>query len=126
MIFESGTRFESELVDGQLREPGQVNNFFIFPGMSFGAMACNAKHIPERFFMVAAEAVAQCLDADDVKADSVLPNPACIREVGMNVAVAVVLEAENCYLARATLGANAIEVRKALETMMWSPSQDVM
>ena len=33
-----------------------MNNFFIFPGMSFGAMSCGAKTIPESFFMVAAEA----------------------------------------------------------------------
>ena len=55
-IFGSGTRFPEVVVDGQVREPGQVNNFFIFPGMSFGAMSCGAKTIPESFFMVAAEA----------------------------------------------------------------------
>ena len=38
-IFGSGTRFFEEVVDGKTREPGQVNNFFIFPGMSFGAIS---------------------------------------------------------------------------------------
>jgi len=50
-IFGSGTRFDAEMVAGSSREPGQVNNFFIFPGMSFGAMQCEASTIPERFFM---------------------------------------------------------------------------
>ena len=30
-------------VNGKTREPGQVNNFFIFPGMSFGAISCKAQ-----------------------------------------------------------------------------------
>ena len=33
-VFGSGTRFFEEVVNGQTREPGQVNDFVIFPGMS--------------------------------------------------------------------------------------------
>ena len=39
----------------------QVNNVYIFPGMSFGAVCCQAREIPESFFMAAAEAVANSL-----------------------------------------------------------------
>lgn len=39
----------------------QVNNVFIFPGMSFGAVCCQASSIPESFFLAAAEAVANSL-----------------------------------------------------------------
>ena len=87
----------------------QVNNFFIFPGMSFGAISCHAKTqtlalaptsaqaptltptptptptpaltrchaktIPESFFMVAAEAVAQSLDAHDLEVHSLTLQP---------------------------------------------------
>ena len=74
--------------------PGQVNNFFVFPGMSFGAMCCEASHIPDGLFMEAAEAVANSLDKEDVEADSVLPSTGRIREVGHNVAVRVVLAAQ--------------------------------
>ena len=28
-----------------------MNNFYIFPGMSFGAVQCDAQTIPERLFM---------------------------------------------------------------------------
>ena len=34
-IFGSGTRFFEEVVNGQTREPGQVKDFVILPGMSY-------------------------------------------------------------------------------------------
>lgn len=120
-IFGSGTRFEQVSVDGKMREPGQVNNFFIFPGLSFGAMCCRATTIPEKFFMVAAEAVAQSLDAKDLAVDSVVPDPSRIREVAMNVATAVVLEAQREGLAAVNLGKDEEEVRRALQARMWNP-----
>jgi len=120
-IFGSGTRFEPELVNGKLRVPGQVNNFLIFPGMSFGAMCSECSTIPERLFMVAAEAVANSLDEKDIEAESVVPNPMRIREVGEAVAVAVVLEAQKMGLTGKTLGATKDEVAAQLKKMSWKP-----
>jgi len=108
-------------VDGKSREPGQVNNFFIFPGMSFGAMSCEAKSIPERLFMVAAEAVAHCLDEKDISVESVVPHPSRIREVAESVATAVVLEAQKSGLAKVNLGNSEEAVRSALQSRMWTP-----
>lgn len=123
-IFGSGTRFEECKVNYQgetkTREPGQVNNFFIFPGMSFGAMCCQAKTIPEKFFMVAAEAVANCLDDNDVRVESVVPHPERIREVAQAVAVAVVMEAQRSGLAKKNLGNSEAEVKAALQQRMWN------
>ena len=67
--------------------------------MSYGCMRCESKTIPERFFMLAAEAVANSLDDDDIRAESVVPNPAHIREVNLNVATAAVLGAEEMGIA---------------------------
>ena len=93
-IFGSGTRFDPVMVQGKTRVPGQVNNFFIFPGMSFGAVCCEAKEITDRLFMEAAEAVANSLDKEDMEADSVLPSTGRIREIGFNVAVKVAMAAQ--------------------------------
>jgi len=121
-IFGSGTRFDAEMFDGKLREPGQVNNFFVFPGMSFGAMNCQATTIPERFFMVAAEAVAHCLDAHDMEVESVVPHPSRIRDVATSVATAVVLEAQKLGLATVKLGDDEASVRSTLQSRMWAPT----
>merc|ERR1712216_68427 len=72
-IYGSGTQFDPVTHNGRTHHPGQVNNVYIFPGLSFGAVCCEAKNIPDRFFMVAAEAVANTLDADDLAADRVIP-----------------------------------------------------
>merc|ERR1740139_991720 len=109
------------MVKGKLREPGQVNNFFIFPGMSFGAHICQAKKIPERLFMVSAEAVANCLDGHDIDTESVVPHPEKIREVAIAVAVAVVLEAQKLGLAANKIGNDEATVKAALVAKMWNP-----
>jgi len=122
-IYGSGTAMESVEVAGQMRHPGQVNNVYIFPGMSFGAICCEASSIPERFFMVAAEAVANSLNEEDIKSDRVVPSLNRIREVGLNVAVAVVLEAQKMGLAGKNLGSDSTQVEAALKSMMWAPGK---
>ena len=88
---------------------------------SYGAVACQASSIPESFFMVAAEAVAQSLDSHDIEAESVVPHPARIRQVAQNVATAVVLAAQEGKLAGKHLGDSAAEVTAAIAQRMWSP-----
>merc|ERR1712107_75664 len=75
----------------------------------------------ERFFMIDAEAVANSLDAHDLEVESVVPDPAHIRDVAMNVAVAVVLEAQKSGIATVNLGKDKDEVQSALRGKMWIP-----
>ncbi|CAJ1393763.1 unnamed protein product [Effrenium voratum] len=89
--------------------------------MSFGAVCCEATTIPDELFMTAAEAVAHSLDEDDRKSESVLPCTARIREVGLKVATAVVLAAQEAGLARKKLGSTEEEVAKALRALRWEP-----
>jgi len=121
VIYGSGTRFPAVTTAGVTREPGQVNNFFIFPGMSFGAVMCKSKSIPETLFMAAAEAVALTLDAHDIKVESVVPHPSRIRDVNINVATAVVLKAQELGIAGEFLGKTADVVREKLKAKMWMP-----
>merc|ERR1719337_469577 len=122
-IYGSGTGMETFELNGKTFCPGQVNNVYIFPGMSMGAICCKATTIPERFFMVAAEAVANSLDAQDLKEDRTVPHPDKIRTVGLNVATAVALEAQKLGLAGKTLGKNSEEVTAAIKEFMWSPDE---
>lgn len=121
-IFGSGTWFAPVDFGGKRHSPGQVNNLYIFPGMSFGAICCEAKTIPERFFMAAAEAVANSLDDEDINADQVVPRRDNIQEVSLNVATAVVLEAQAAGLAGKVLGDTPEAVKAALSSMRWMPN----
>jgi len=120
-IFGSGTHFDSVQLGAKVHSPGQVNNVYIFPGMSFGAVCCQAKSIPERLFLVAAEAVANSLGEQDFAESRVIPHRGRVQEVNLNVATAVALEAQNLGLAGRKLGADAAEVKAALRDMMWVP-----
>merc|ERR1712083_685114 len=113
--------FGSGEVGGKRHSPGQVNNVYIFPGMSFGAICCQAKTIPERLFLVAAEAVANSLSQQDFDVGRVIPHRDHVQRVNLNVSTAVVLEAQKLSLARRKLGADAAAVKATLEGMMWKP-----
>lgn len=120
-IFGSGTRFPPVTYKKRQRVPGQVNNFFIFPGMSFGAYWCEAERIPDKWFMVAAAVVAQTLDDKDLEAESVLPHPSRIQQVAHNVAVKVAMTAQRDGLAKQPLGDDIAMVSAALKARRWSP-----
>jgi len=121
VIFGSGTWFAPVEVNGKTCAPGQVNNVYIFPGMSFGAVCCQASTIPERLFLVAAEAVANSLGQEEMDLDMVVPKRDRIQEVSLNVATAVALEAQKLGLARCDLGADWDSVKTSLESMRWKP-----
>jgi len=121
VIYGSGTKMPMVEVKGVEHHPGQVNNVYIFPGMSFAVVQCQATSIPDRLFLVAAEAVANSLSSEDLQQDRVLPPLARIREVSLNVATAVVLECQKLGLASKTVGETEEAVRTALAAAMWKP-----
>jgi malate dehydrogenase (oxaloacetate-decarboxylating)(NADP+) len=120
-IYGAGTFFDPVTVAGKERCPGQVNNVYIFPGVSFGAVVCEAKTIPESFFMKAAQAVANSLSEEDLRSDRVVPHRDQLREVALNVATALVMEAQKTGLANRTLGKDEAEVKAAVKALMWEP-----
>jgi len=120
-IFGSGTQFDPVTVSGRTYSPGMVNNVYIFPGVSFGAAMCHATTIPDRLFLVAAEAVANTLSEADLEADRVIPTRDRVRQVSLNVATAVVVEAQKLGLAGRNLGTDEASVREAVQKLMWKP-----
>jgi malate dehydrogenase (oxaloacetate-decarboxylating)(NADP+) len=120
-IYGSGTKMEPVTVNGTTHNPGQVNNVFIFPGMSFGAVQCEASSISDYLFLKAAEAVANSLNEEDIRLDRVMPPVSRIREVSLNVATAVVLACQETGLARKQVGTTFEEVKGKLKDLMWVP-----
>jgi malate dehydrogenase (oxaloacetate-decarboxylating)(NADP+) len=98
-----------------------VNNVYCFPGISFGAVRCKARFLPDSIFYRAAEAVAVSLSAEDIAEGRVVPHPRRIREVGLNVATAVVMECQRLGLAGRVVGRDAEEVRRVLAAERWDP-----
>jgi malate dehydrogenase (oxaloacetate-decarboxylating)(NADP+) len=120
-IFGSGTFFDPVKIGDKTHSPGQVNNVYIFPGMSFGAICCQAKTIPDALFLSAAEAVANSLNDDDFAVSRVIPHRDRVQMVNFNVATAVCEQAQKLGIAKKNLGSNTDEVKAALKELMWVP-----
>ena len=138
VIFGSGTKFNSVTVDGVEHHPGKsvaagirptelcmsgmVNNVYIFPGLSFGAVQCGAKTISDAVFLKAAEAVGNALTPQDIEEDRVVPPVARIRSVALKVATAVVEQVMKDGAATKPIDGTEAEIAAKLEQNMWVPS----
>lgn len=121
-IYGSGTGMPPVTIAGHTHHPGQVNNVYIFPAMSFAAIHCHAKEITDKLFLVAAQAVANSLSVDDLAKDRVIPHIDRIRDVARNVATAVILACQEAGLAQRHVGDSWDAVYTDVSTSMYTPS----
>merc|ERR1712032_897644 len=120
-IYGSGTQMHAVTLHGIEHQPGMVNNVYVFPAMSFAAIHCHAKEIPDHLFLVAAEAVANSLNDDDIKMERVIPSRSRIRDVCHRVATAVVLACQEKGLAQKHIGDDWDAVFASVGEAMWAP-----
>lgn len=79
--------------------PNQINNVVAFPGIFKGTLAVRASDINEEMKLAAAKAIAECVPAEKLARDFILPN-AFDRDVPKAVAKAVAEAARNSGVAR--------------------------
>ena len=88
-IYTSGSPFEPVAYKGKRFVPAQGNNVYIFPGVGLGAIACQARHITNEMFAVAAKTLASLVAEEDLEQGSLFPPLPRIREVSAAIATAV-------------------------------------
>ncbi len=83
------------MATGRSDFPNQINNVLAFPGIFRGALDVGAHSVTEAMKVAAADAIAGCVDEDDLQPDYVVPSvfdKGVAPEVAARVADAAVLE----------------------------------
>lgn len=100
-LFSSGSPFPRVVLDdGSIRRPGQGNNAYVFPGIGLGALAANARSLPDAMFLTAAHALATFVNDTDLAEGALYPKLSDIRSVSHAIACAVAEHAFDNGLAR--------------------------
>jgi len=92
-VFASGSPFPTFTGFGKTYEPGQGNNAYIFPGASLAVIAAGIHHISDSVFLSAAEGLADMVTEDDLAVGRLYPPLDNIREISVQIAKKVAVEA---------------------------------
>ena len=85
-LYAAGVQFPDVKLDGQTFHPGQANNFYIFPAVGLAVYATRAKRITDEVFIVAAQASAGQVTAEQRSHGMLFPSQANILEVEVVIA----------------------------------------
>ena len=117
-IFASGSPFAPVSCDGTRFRPAQGNNAYVFPGIGLGAIACEAKTLPDELFLTAARTLASLVRRRDLEEGALYPPLANIRALSVAIATAVATKAYAMKIARRRLPKN---VRRSIEALVYEP-----
>ncbi|MGI5818371.1 MAG: NAD-dependent malic enzyme [Armatimonadota bacterium] len=105
-IVAVGSPFGPVEFGGRMHRFSQVNNFYAFPGIGAGTWLARATRISDGMLLAAAEAIHAALSESDLAEDLVLPASPRLRNVGAEVATAVLRAAADEGLATRELPAD--------------------
>ncbi|MGH9324801.1 MAG: NAD-dependent malic enzyme [Vicinamibacteria bacterium] len=117
-IFASGSPFEPVTHEGRTLRPAQGNNAYVFPGIGLGAVACQARTMPDELFLTAARSLARLVRQSDLDQGSLYPPLREIRRISLAIATGVATKAYTMGLARRKRPKN---VRRSVEELMYRP-----
>lgn len=88
-VFSSGSPCAPVDIDGRRFAPSQTNNAYIFPGLGLAVYATGARRVTDGMLLAAAEALAEAAGDAPLRDGALLPPLERIREVSLDIAVAV-------------------------------------
>lgn len=116
-LVATGSPFDPVQHGGRTLRAAQCNNVYVFPGVGLGTLVSEARRVPDRFFTVAAKALAESVTKDELEQGLLFPALTRLRAVSEAIACAVVDEAKAEELSRADVG----DTRAAVKSAMWFP-----
>ncbi len=118
-LIATGSPFDPVTYAGRTITIGQGNNIFIFPGVGLGALLAEASEVTDGMFAVAAQRLADEVQASDLAAGSLFPSPNEIRRVSARIAQAVIGEARDSGVGRAIPDE---DIPRTVAAAMWNPT----
>jgi malic enzyme len=117
-LVATGSPFDPVAVGGTIRQIGQANNVFVFPGIGLGAIVAKAKVLTDGMFLAAARRLANLVPRDRLESGALYPRIADLRAVSRDIAIAVALQAR----ADAVAGIpEDMDIAAAVDAAMWTP-----
>jgi len=118
-IFTSGSPFDEVRFKDKVFKPGQGNNAYIFPGIGLGVIVSEATRISEDMFLVAARTLADLVSDEDLSVGSIYPALQNIREVSLQIAIAV---AEEVVASNYSSIQKPSNMKQMIEDYMYEPT----
>jgi malate dehydrogenase (oxaloacetate-decarboxylating) len=117
-LVATGSPFPEVNYEGRKIRTGQSNNVFVFPGVGLGALVAEVSEVTNEMFVIAARAVASCIDQKQLEEGSLFPSQRELRRVSAKIAADVVRHASEKNLGRSVADK---DVDKLVAASMWWP-----
>jgi malate dehydrogenase (oxaloacetate-decarboxylating) len=117
-IIATGSPFPETEYQGVLKPIAQCNNSYIFPAMGLAIIAGKISRVKESLFMAAALKLAEIASRDNNPDTPILPKMDNIREVSLEIAHAVIMQAIKEGLS------DVKDVNAQIKQNFWNPNYD--
>ena len=117
-LVATGTEFPPFLLNGRTYKISQCNNFYIFPAIGLAVQASQAQRVTDRMMVAAAEALGNFSPRSETTDEQLLPPIESMKDVALQIAVAVGLQAHRDGVASAL---TQQELNERVRQRFWIP-----
>jgi malate dehydrogenase (oxaloacetate-decarboxylating) len=118
-LVATGSPFAPVSYGGRSIPIAQCNNIYIFPAIGLGVVASGARRVTDAMILAAARALAESSPALKDASASLLPALTDLRQVAVQIAIAIGLEAQKGGIAP---NASEEEVGQQVVSTQWNPA----